>query len=414
MSPHANAGPGPGSAVPRRRPRDRREHVARHARALFAERGFHTVRMEDIADAVGVTARALYRHFPNKHALLAHVAVTGQDAYFSALDLDLEFRELASRLAQANLDDPSHALLWQREARHLGEAERSKVQQRVVQIAQGVEAAIAGGRKDRSRAVDTETLAWVALAVAASHGHSPVVESRPRQEKLLTAAILAVAWTPIPAPDVAGPRPYHEEPALTSRREALLHHAAALFRRDGYLGVTLEDIGERAGIHGPSIYHHFPSKIAILEALVARLDEWITLGLFDAHGHGTSPDDVLELFSEFYGGLALRFPDLISVSLTETIHLADIERPGRMHDSLVAGWTAMLRAARPELEPTAATTLVRAARAGIDDVVRIPHLRQAGVGALLVATTRAVLAADADQPAAPESRSQCDARTNAS
>lgn len=396
MSPEASARADPGEGtVPRRRPRDRREHVARHARALFAERGFHAVRMEDIADAVGVTARALYRHFPNKHGLLAHVAVTGQDAYFSALDLNLEFRELASRLVQANLDDPSHALLWQREARHLGEAKRRTVQQRVIQIAQGVEAAVASAREDRPGAVDTETLAWVTLAVAASQGHSPGAEPRPRHEKLLTAAILAVAQTPIPAPDVAGPRPYHHEPVLASRREALLHHAAALFRRDGYLGVTLEDIGERAGIHGPSIYHHFPSKIAILEALVARLDEWVTLGLFDAHGRGAGPDQVLELFGEFYGGLALRFPDLISVSLTESIHLADTERHGRVHDSLIPGWTAILRTARPELEPSAATALVRAARAGIDDVARIPHLRQAGVGALLVATTRAVFAADA-------------------
>jgi AcrR family transcriptional regulator len=404
VSPRESPDPGPVDPPPRRRPRDRRDHVARHARTLFAERGFHAVRMEDIASAVGVTARALYRHFPNKHALLAHVAVSSQDAYFAALQLhassDAGLRDLAGGLVRLSLDDPSHALLWQREARHLGEAERRTVQQRVVEIARGVETAVASVRGDR-RSAETEILAWAALAVATSRGHSPVTEARARHDdELLTAALLAVARTPDLAPGAPDPRPYEREPVLTSRRERLLHHAAALFRRHGYLGVTLEDIGERAGIHGPSIYHHFPSKLTILQALISRLDEWITLGLLDAHGRGADPRHVLDLFGEFYVGLALRFPDLVSVALTESIHLSDPERDGRSHDVLLTGWTAMLQAARPDLEQGAASALARAARATVDDLVRIPHLRRERLGGLLVAVTRATLAAVVERSAA--------------
>ncbi|MEV1294566.1 TetR/AcrR family transcriptional regulator [Pseudonocardia sp. NPDC049635] len=381
------ADPGTAGGASRRRPRDRRDHVVRHARILFAERGFHAVRMEDIATAVGVTARALYRHFPNKYALLAHVSVTGQDTYFAALDAEPGWPELAARLVRTNLDDPTHSLLWQREARHLEPAERGPVQRRVVEIATGVGAVIARDRDDRPGPVETETLAWSALAVAASQGGRPRCDDR-----LLTAAVLGLGRLPLPGPDVVGPQPFHRTPEPTSRRERLLHHAATLFRRHGYLGVTLGEIGERAGIHGPSIYHHFPSKMAILQTLLARLDEWVTLGLLDAQGRGTDPGQVLDLFGENYVGLALRFPDLVSVALTESIHLSDADAEARDAGVLVTGWSELLRAARPELDPAEAATLVRAARSGVDDLVRIAHLRSAGIGAQLVATTRTVLA----------------------
>ena len=63
----------------KRRPKDRKEQILEQAVRLFTERGFHSVKLEDIAEAAGVTARALYRHYENKQALLAAVIRTAQE-----------------------------------------------------------------------------------------------------------------------------------------------------------------------------------------------------------------------------------------------------------------------------------------------------------------------------------------------
>jgi AcrR family transcriptional regulator len=50
---------------------DRRDRLLRAAARLFAERGFHGVSIEDLGGAVGISGPAVYRHFPNKEAVLA-------------------------------------------------------------------------------------------------------------------------------------------------------------------------------------------------------------------------------------------------------------------------------------------------------------------------------------------------------
>ncbi len=54
------------------------------------------------------------------------------------------------------------------------------------------------------------------------------------------------------------------------RRELLLGAAADLFAARGYHAVGIDDIGAAAGISGPGVYRHFPSKQALLEQLCDR------------------------------------------------------------------------------------------------------------------------------------------------
>src|SRR6186997_1304016 len=53
----------------------RRDQLIAAAERLVAERGFLAVRLEDIGAAAGVSGRAIYRHFPNKEALLVELLV---------------------------------------------------------------------------------------------------------------------------------------------------------------------------------------------------------------------------------------------------------------------------------------------------------------------------------------------------
>src|SRR3954464_7230834 len=54
---------------------DRRSQLVAAAERLIAERGFLAVRLEDIGAAAGVSGPAIYRHFPNKEALLVELLV---------------------------------------------------------------------------------------------------------------------------------------------------------------------------------------------------------------------------------------------------------------------------------------------------------------------------------------------------
>lgn len=46
----------------------------------------------------------------------------------------------------------------------------------------------------------------------------------------------------------------------SDRRFQLLAAAERLFAERGFLAVRLEDIGAAAGVSGPAIYRHFPTK----------------------------------------------------------------------------------------------------------------------------------------------------------
>ena len=54
---------------------NRRAQLIAAAEQLIAERGFLAVRLEDIGAAAGVSGPAIYRHFPNKEALLVELLV---------------------------------------------------------------------------------------------------------------------------------------------------------------------------------------------------------------------------------------------------------------------------------------------------------------------------------------------------
>ena len=54
---------------------ERREQILDVSVQVFAQRGFHSTSMNDVADAVGVTKPVLYQHFESK-----------QDLYLALLD----------------------------------------------------------------------------------------------------------------------------------------------------------------------------------------------------------------------------------------------------------------------------------------------------------------------------------------
>ena len=61
---------------------------------------------------------------------------------------------------------------------------------------------------------------------------------------------------------------------MSQRRQELLELSARLFAERGYGATTVRDIADEAGILSGSLYHHFPSKEAIVDEILSTfLDE---------------------------------------------------------------------------------------------------------------------------------------------
>lgn len=57
-----------------------------------------------------------------------------------------------------------------------------------------------------------------------------------------------------------------------ARREQIVESATELFARTGYRNATILEIAEHAGISRTGLLHHFPSKEALLEAVLMKRD----------------------------------------------------------------------------------------------------------------------------------------------
>ncbi|RPK60959.1 HTH-type transcriptional regulator RutR [Streptomyces sp. ADI96-02] len=84
-----------------------------------------------------------------------------------------------------------------------------------------------------------------------------------------------------------------------ARRTEILDQAMALFGEAGYRGASLRVIAARCGISHPGLLHHFPTKEALLLAVLQRRDdvddEWLALDVTRGVDHLRRLADLAEL-----------------------------------------------------------------------------------------------------------------------
>ena len=90
--------------------------------------------------------------------------------------------------------------------------------------------------------------------------------------------------------------------AKSDRRSQLLAAAERLIADHGYLAVRLEDIGAAAGVTGPAIYRHFPSKDELTVEYIRSADAQIRDALTKATRNPTSPDANVRKIANFVAG----------------------------------------------------------------------------------------------------------------
>ena len=147
------------------------------------------------------------------------------------------------------------------------------------------------------------------------------------------------------------------------RRDQLLAEAARLFAARGFHGTTIEDIGAAAGISGPAVYKHFPSKDAVLASMLVGISERLLEGGRHQVAGATDDEDALARLVAAHTDFALTDPELIRVQDRDLAQL-EAERARevrRLQRAYVEVWVGVLTRLRPDLPAGDARTAAHAA-----------------------------------------------------
>lgn len=128
------------------------------------------------------------------------------------------------------------------------------------------------------------------------------------------------------ASDFSSEAPKTRTAAKAARKASLIREAARLFADQGYSGVSLEDIGSAVGFSGPAIYRHFPSKQALLAAVLLDASEGLYRGASQLLQELDTAEETLKGLVAFHVDFALQNPEVIRVQDSEITHLNEVDR----------------------------------------------------------------------------------------
>ena len=136
---------------------------------------------------------------------------------------------------------------------------------------------------------------------------------------------------------------------MESRRSQIIAAAAELFAADGYPSAGMDQIGAAAGITGPAIYRHFPSKSAVLAAVFDGILDAVSAPA-DPPSRAGDPAAALRAGVAVYADAVAARRRLMTVFVREVHHLPPDERAGldERQRRLVREWRTLLAAVHPQ------------------------------------------------------------------
>ena len=344
------------------RPRNRKQLIVEAGATVFSERGYHAASMEEIAARVGITAAALYRHFPNKYALFAECANVMADRLVAALDEVPPDAALADVLAAVTRVTVAHRAaggVYRWEARYLDRDDRRLLKAKFAHVV--------GRVADLARQeypLPGEHLRAVAAlgAIGSITMHHNTIGRRRVEDLLRASALRVVATDPTAAAADAGLVELPARPVPRTRRSEILAAAIPLFERDGFAAVTNGMIAEAVGLVPSGLYRYFPGKADILAAACLQAADLLAQAVEHNLRGVTDPFAALTVLTATYVAYSFEHSALNSVANAEVAGLpAGLRRPlvaaQREH---IAVWEEHLRRARPDLDTRQARVLVHA------------------------------------------------------
>lgn len=363
------------------RPPGRKSQLLRLASELFAAKGYPNVSVAQIASAAGVTAPSIYRHFPDKQAILGEAVLDAIRCLEEVTTPELTFEEFVVEMTSVTVGRPDLAVLWRWGTIHLGPLWRAQIRERSKAL---LDRWTTGVRMLRPELGPDEAhlLARAMVSAASSAIVQPGRLSPAKHAGALGAVVRRIAAASfLPRPELAEPpRPAtHEEQLAPNRREQLLGAASELFLARGFAAVGVNDLGAAVGISGPSVYRHFPDKQAILAAVclrgIRRLAAQTEAEL--AQLESNDPASRLAALVRAHTSALLGSPDLVvaaSLGSEELIWAAGPEARDFLRSSITR-WTTPLLQLDEDLSPTEAKVVVYAALTLANDLARTKATR---------------------------------------
>lgn len=102
--------------------------------------------------------------------------------------------------------------------------------------------------------------------------------------------------------DPPRPRRQGRPPSMPDPPGRILDEAAALFAARGFDGASLGDLAEAVGMTKAAIYHYFPSKQDIYEAIIVRVLHGLAAHVTTAIDEQDDPRDRLRAFMTAHAG----------------------------------------------------------------------------------------------------------------
>lgn len=360
--------------VVRRRPRERKQQIETAAALAFAESGYHQVSMSDVAQAVGISAPALYRHFPNKYALFVQTVFDIAHRLIVATEAEAGDPPESGADARARLDRILHAVItttidlratggvYRWEGRYLERADRDRLTREFRTLRERVEAPLAVLRPELD-ADDRALVTWAALgSIASITAHRTVASA-----KLLRNVLHTTAWrlleARLPASDGESRTLARPEAAQgDGRRERLVAAAVELFHARGYHDVSIEDIAGAVELTPSGVYRHYESKAAVLLEACRRAADQLERATLAARASASSPVDVLRALCDDYVRHSFEHYQLLGVYRSDVAALDAADRSGLrdLQRAYLGEWVDELLRARPDLARKEALLLVHA------------------------------------------------------
>ncbi|KLO27477.1 TetR family transcriptional regulator [Mycolicibacter heraklionensis] len=344
--------------------------------------------MEAIASKVGISAPALYRHYPSKYEMFSVVVGSlGQQlvdctAFVDELS-DAEVQSDAPAVLEQAVDGLITSSILNREAsglfrwqgRYLQPEDQAKLMTQMHTVGARLKRPISVMRPELN-SLEQWTLTVALVSVAGSIiGHRlqlPDDEIKP----LLIRASQSVVAAQLPRADDIGvnrPSVWRIFTPDAGPYEALLHSAVLLFGKQGYAETGVTEIADAVGVPASGVYRYFSSKSDILTTGLQRAVDRIAGEMAAIAGVFAEPDEALRRLIEAYVATVFANPELASVYDTERVNLAPAERE-LLRDSeraFIETWARPLMAVRPDLDAMHAKFLVHALAALVDDLGRV-------------------------------------------
>lgn len=292
-------------AVPRARKastEQTRARIVHAAREMFIAYGYRSTSLRGIAVTAGVSHPGLLKHFATKDELLATVVQSLEDANVEVYEDvvaagepgALPFIEIAKRNEQTRGYLALYAALMgeaSTPSHPAHDAMRERYARITVMTGEAMEDAVLQGTVSEDRDPWGEavrmTAAWDGLQLLEQYLPERIdVVSMLEEREAMWA--LPVGWR---SPEESAPPgaetafrplaaffPAEDESGYASgriKRAKIVTDAMALFAAEGYGDTSLREIAEKVGVSKSSLMHHYPTKEALLGAVLAERDRTI-------------------------------------------------------------------------------------------------------------------------------------------